>query len=90
MTPRRRTDANQLEIITALRLRGCSVLPMHTLGHGAPDIAVGYAGHTFLMEIKSGDGKLTPDEERWARCWHGDYHVVHSVEDALRVVGLSK
>lgn len=84
----KRTDANQAEIAAALRKAGCSVQDLHEVGHGCPDILVGYAGHTWCFEIKVHGGKLTDDEHEWALRWHGQYAVIHSAEEALEIMGL--
>jgi len=52
-----RVDANQEQIVSALRAAGAYVWII-----GIPvDLLVGYRGHTFLVEIKSTNkGRLTP------------------------------
>jgi hypothetical protein len=89
----KRIDANQTEIVKALRQCGCSVLILSAVGKGCPDLAVGYDGTTYLLEVKDGGKtpskqKLTPDEEAWHAAWSGHVAIVNSVEAALRVVGL--
>ncbi len=71
-----KVDANQPAIIAALRAVGCSVQPLHTVGQGCPDLLVGKAGRTFVMEIKDGakppsERKLTPDQIAWHGAWRG-------------------
>lgn len=88
MTPIRRVDANQAEIVAALRKAGCTVQSLAALGHGVPDLLVGHAGHNYLMEVKHGAGKLTEDELRWHVGWYGAVYVVYTTEEALRVVNL--
>lgn len=87
MRLRAKVDANQAEIVAALRAAGCSVLHMHTLGHGAPDLAAGKDGRNYFFECKSGRGQLTPDEVAFFRSWLGQVVAVYSAEDALRVIG---
>lgn len=86
-----RTDANQSEIVTALRKMGCTVLCLHTVGKGCPDILVGYNGRNFLLEIKDGSKppsarKLTSDEAVFFETWKGQAVVVNSVDEALELV----
>lgn len=86
-----RVDANQGEIVKALRKIGASVQPLHMVGEGCPDALVGYRGKNYVMEIKDGTRKpseqrLTPDESNWHVGWMGQVHVVKSIDDALRVV----
>jgi hypothetical protein len=82
-----RIDANQPEIVAALRGVGASVQPIHTLGQGVPDILVGWQGRNYLLEAKQGRGKLTEDEAEWHVLWRGQVAVVRSVDDALAVIG---
>ncbi len=86
-------DANQREIVCALRACGCDVQPLHQLGGGVPDLLVGLRGKNFLLEVKDGNKapskqRLTPDEYEWHKSWRGHVVVVASVEEARRAVGL--
>lgn len=88
-TVRRRTDGNQAEIISSLRKSGISVVCLSSLGGGVPDLLCGVAGVNYLLEVKNlvGRGcKFTPDEERFMSSWRGQYAVVFSPEQALKVV----
>lgn len=85
----KRTDANQAEIVAALRdIPGCFVADLHEVGRGCPDLLVGFRGVNYLMEVKSARGKLTGDEQRWQNFWPAPVHIVRSVEDALEVVNV--
>lgn len=89
-----RADANQADIVQALRDVGASVWVTHRVGHGFPDICVGYKGVTYLMEIKDGmkpdsQIRLTPDEEEFFDMWGGHACIVYSIEDALVEIGIS-
>ena len=84
----KRVDANQARIVRALRQAGASVLHLHTIGGGAPDILVGYRGDNFLLEIKSGDGKLNDRQALWHTLWRGQVAVVRSVDEAFKVIGV--
>ena len=55
----RKTDKNQAEIAKTLRKMGCSVHSLHKVGQGVPDLLVGYRGHNYLVELKSGKGEST-------------------------------
>lgn len=96
MRTKSRVDANQEEIIQALRSAYASVQPLHTVGNGVPDLLVGYRGRNFLFEIKDGNKfpshqKLTPHQEKWHLEWRGQVIVVNSVKDALvKLIKLSK
>lgn len=87
MRLRSKIDANQTEIVSALRAAGCSILHLHQVGHGCPDILAGKGARNWLIEIKSGRGQLTPDELAFFRDWRGQVVAVYSAEDALRVIG---
>ena len=87
----RRIDANQNEIVAALRKCGATVRVI-TQGDGIPDLLVGYKGSTILMEVKDGQKvpsarKLTDAEQDFLNKWTGGLLVVvNSVEEALEVL----
>jgi hypothetical protein len=80
-----RRDANEAEIIAALRAAGASVQPLSA--RGVPDVLVGVDGRNILLEIKVGNGKLTSDEATWHKKWRGQVVVVRSIEEALEAIG---
>lgn len=86
-----RIDANQPEIVAALRGVGATVLHLHQLKNCC-DLLVGYRGRTFLMEVKDpaqplSKRQLTPGEAEFARTWRGTpYHVVHTADEALAII----
>lgn len=86
-------DANQNEIVDALRKAGCSVQILSGVGKGCPDILVGRGGRNYLLEIKDGNKpksaqKLTPDQVEWHDKWSGSVFTVNSIELALEAVDL--
>ncbi len=85
---RAKVDANQKDIVAALRLAGCSVTSLATVGKGCPDLLVGYEGQNYLLEVKGPRGVLTPDQEDWHGDWCGSVSIVRDVEQALNAVGL--
>ncbi len=87
MRRRARTDNNQTEIVAVLRNAGASVQSLATVGGGCPDLLVGYRGVNYLLEVKRGGGKLTPDQEEWFLAWDGLAEVVRTPEDALAAIG---
>ena len=83
-----RVDANQEQIVSALRAAGAYVWII-----GIPvDLLVGYRGHTFLVEIKSTTkGRLTPLQRDFFENWGGStLSRVDSPEAALRMIGIIK
>lgn len=93
MTAPKRIDANQPEIVARLREVGASVTPTHEIGRGFPDLAVGFRGTTYLIEVKDGSKppskrRLTPDEQEWHETWRGQVAIIETVEDALRLLGV--
>ena len=86
---RYRSDSNMAQIIKTLRNAGASVFCTSALGHGFPDLVIGWSGSTILAEVKNLDGrglKLTSDEENFFRTWKGNVHVITSIEDALALL----
>lgn len=84
-------DANQPEIVKALRQAGASVQHLHSVGAGCPDLLCAVAGRTFLVEVKDGSKplsaqKLTPDQVEWHAGWKSQVHVVNSIDAAIAVV----
>lgn len=95
MRTRAKVDTNQKEIVTALRKCGYSVLHLHALGKGAPDILVGVAGKNYLFEIKDGERipsqqKLTADEKVFHDTWNGQVAVVNSVEQIMNRINFKQ
>ena len=87
-----RTDANQAEIVKALRAIGASVHDTSAVGQGFPDLVAGFRGRNWLIECKDGRKppsarKLTPDQIEFKAAWRGHWAVVNSPEEALEIVG---
>ena len=88
-----RVDANQTQIVSALRAAGATVQSLSAVGQGCPDLLVGYHGHLYLIEIKDGANVpskqlLTDDQKKWHDAWTGSpVHVVRSIEQALKILG---
>ena len=86
-----RADLNQEAIVKALRSIGAVVEITTQQGNGFPDLVVGYMKKTHLIEIKnpSTKGKLRASQEIFRDKWKGsDVHVVNTVDEALRVIGV--
>ena len=81
-----RVDANQAQIVSALRAAGAYVWII-----GLPvDLLVGYKGHTFLVEIKDGPKKrLTALQQDFFNNWSGSTLArIDGPEAALRMLGV--
>jgi hypothetical protein len=83
-----RVDANQAEIVKALRKIGATVQPLHAVGKGCPDLLVGWRQGNYLFEVKDGAKPpsaraLTPDEQDWIAGWRGPVVVVTSAMEAI-------
>lgn len=91
MRIRGKVDRNHGEIVLALRQAGATVQSLADVGHGCPDLLVGFRGRNRLMEVKDGllcpsRQRLSEDEQEWQARWEGECHVVHSVEEALEML----
>lgn len=84
-------DANQHEVVSALRAAGATVQSLASVGGGCPDLLVGHRGTNWLLEVKDGSKpparrRLTDAEQRWADSWQGQWHAVESSGEALALV----
>lgn len=90
----RKIDANQNEIVKHLRQCGVSVAITSSLGNGFPDIVCSTAqGINYLFEIKDpskppSQRKLTEDEKMFKDNWKGQYDIIETYEDALKIMGI--
>lgn len=87
-----RIDTNHKEIVKALREAGATVVSLASMKHGCPDLMVGYAGETLLMEIKrDAKARFTSDQLDFLGKWKGGaISRVDSVEAAIRALGIIK
>jgi Holliday junction resolvase len=90
MRVRARKDNNHTDIVGTLRACGWSVLDTAQLGKGAPDLFVSKAKRTIAIEIKDGKKppsarKLTKDEKIFKDTWQGEYMIIESVEDVIKI-----
>lgn len=85
-------DANEPEIVAALKAVGASVERLDT----PVDLLVGFRGQTFLLEVKLPRGPrggtsgsvLTDDQAQVFDRWRGGIlAVVRSADEALRIIG---
>ena len=78
-TPR---DANEPEIVEALRAVGASVLLIDDI-----DLIVGFRGVNYLLEVKTAKGKLNKKQEKFFRGWVGQVNIVRTAIQALGLIG---
>ena len=93
MSPRiARVDANQPDIVGALRAAGARVQHLHVLGHGCPDILVAFRGRWYVAEIKAPHGTLTPDEVSWHEDFsiHAEIYIWRTIRQALCDIGAAR
>ena len=86
-----KVDANQPEIVQALRDIGATVQILSAVGKGCPDILVGFRRNNFLFEIKDGAKspsrrKLTDDERQWHDDWRGQVTTISNVRQAIALI----
>ena len=82
----KRVDANQDQIVVALRAAGAYVWII-----GLPvDLLVGYGNHSYLMEIKrDSKARMTPLQADFFKNWMGGTLCrVDSPDAALRMIGV--
>jgi Holliday junction resolvase len=82
-----KVDANQEQIVSALRAAGASVQSLAQIGKGCPDLLAAFRGALYLIEVKRGKGKVNDMQAKWHAEWKADVHVVYGADDALRVIG---
>jgi hypothetical protein len=86
-------DANEPEIVSALRAVGATVTMLSA--EGVPDLLVGYLSETYLLEVKAPrgpkggtGGALTYEQVDWWGSWEGRPPViVRTVDEALAAIG---
>lgn len=80
-----RRDANEGDIVGALKRVGARVQPLSA--KGCPDLLVQFRGELHLIETKTKKGKLTPAQVEWHLAWGAPIIIARSVDDALKGIG---
>lgn len=75
-------DKNQDEIVEALRAIGATVFIWDEV-----DLIVGYRNRNYLLEVKSDTSVLKDSQKDILKDWEGQYDIVQTPEQALRVIG---
>lgn len=82
-----RIDANQKEIVDALRSVGVSVQSLALVGDGCPDLLCSYRGVLTLLEVKrlKKRNDLTEKQLKWRAGWdaHSPVHIVETSDEAI-------
>lgn len=79
-----RRDSTHADIRDELRALGASVFDTADMGSSFPDLVVGVAGSTFLVEAKSAKGDLSDGQATFAQTWRGSPVVVLRSREAAR------
>lgn len=87
-----KVDATQAEIAQTLKAAGATVQYLHAVGHGCPDLLVGFRGRNWLIECKPNIGSpskrnLRANQQEWHDGWKGQSAVVEDGMAALAVIG---
>lgn len=79
-----RSDANQADIVKALRAAGVTVYIIEE----PVDLLCGYMGRTVAMEVKNpkGNWKLKPSQEKFFATFNGEAYIVEDEGQALRAM----
>ena len=88
-----KVDEPHKSVVDALRRCGCQVISLAALGKGVPDLLVRLPrkglSDLWLLEVKGHRGRLTEDQKRFHALWP-EVLIVHSPEEALRALGLTR
>lgn len=82
-----RVDGNQKIIVEALEAAGVAVRSLAAVGDGMADLLCATAERTWLIEVKTKDGTLKPDQTRFFASWPGEIQLVRTIDDALATIG---
>lgn len=81
-----RSDANEQEIVEALRRAGYYVERLGSVGRGVPDLLVADKDRIVLLEVKMPNGKLTEDQESWHAKFPRRVAIVHTPTEAIQAM----
>ena len=77
MTPKYgNPDLVQFDIVQDLRATGCSVAILTAVGGGFPDLLSARNGVNVLMELKTDNKKLNPDQIEWQDEWKAPIYII--------------
>lgn len=78
-------DKSETPIITALKGVGATIKQLSE--KGVPDLLVGFREVNYLIEAKTGKGKLTLDQEKFFEEWQGQKGIARNADEALIIIG---
>ena len=89
----KRTDSNHKQVVEELRaaLPEATVLDLSGAGNGCPDLAVGWEGKNYFIEVKDGSKpeskrSLTTAQQKLHKQWQGQMDVAHSAAEAIAII----
>lgn len=90
MRTRARVDANHVEIATAFRQAGWSVLSLASVGKGCPDLLVQHPAvdDLYLVEVKTKAGNLNAEQVRFQQFF--TVQVMRSVADVAAFIAADR
>ena len=86
MKLRARVDKNQKYIVQCFRKLGCTVLSLHAVGKGCPDLLVCCQRQLYLVEVKDIGGKLRESQKEFMQNWGGPVYVVRSNNEVVSLL----
>jgi hypothetical protein len=79
-----RPDANHGDVVSSYEQLFCSVVDLHAVGFGCPDLMIGCSGLTELAEVKTEEGDLLPSQITFQKSWRGSKVVIiRTQEDVI-------
>jgi hypothetical protein len=78
-----RRDSNHTDVVKWYRDLGCSVFDLADVALGCPDLLVGMAGVTCIVEVKSADGTLTGLQKTFLAGWRGGEVTIVRTQDEV-------
>lgn len=87
-----RRDRNESEIVRTLKMiPALSVVEINQ--KGVPDLLIGWHDKdgnptNFLVELKTKEGKLTPDQVEFHASWQGQIAVCRTLEEVLEILSI--
>lgn len=82
-----KADSNHREVKGWYEELFCSVVDIHHVGGGVPDLLIGCAGISELVEVKTEEGNLEPSQLTFQKTWRGPkVKIIRSQADVINHV----